>query len=239
MAKHFQVDTGNTLTTGLISYYKEEDANDYYASNNLTAVGGTSYVAAKINNGASFDGSGDYQKGGDVMDFDQGDSWSISCWVKRNETGASGGLVTKYDDVNDKGWAVYFNSGNGIRVFMNSSATNGYQRVTNNTFTDTTSYHHVVATYNGSTKAQTIWYDGDSKTLTDERTNLSAATTNAIEFNIGAFNNGSFADINAIIDEVGVWGKVLSSTEIADLYNSGNGQTMVDTVTSGNFFQVF
>lgn len=33
---------------------------------------------------------------------------------------------------------------------------------------------------------------------------------------------------NGYMDEVGIWSKVLSSTEISDLYNGGNGNTMME-----------
>ena len=33
---------------------------------------------------------------------------------------------------------------------------------------------------------------------------------------------------SGLVDEFGVWSKALSATEITDLYNSGNGQTMIE-----------
>ena len=50
MAKHFQVDSGGTLLTNLISYYKLDDVNDYYASNNLTNNNTVTFVTGKIDN---------------------------------------------------------------------------------------------------------------------------------------------------------------------------------------------
>ena len=53
-AKSFQVDTGGTLTTGLISYYQLEDRLDFYSTNDLTNNGSTAFVAGKVNNAADF-----------------------------------------------------------------------------------------------------------------------------------------------------------------------------------------
>ena len=55
MAKHFQVDSGGTLLTNLISYYKLDDVNDYYASNNLTNNNTVTFVTGKIGNAGDFE----------------------------------------------------------------------------------------------------------------------------------------------------------------------------------------
>lgn len=81
MAKVFQVDTGGTLTTNLIDYYKLEDGTDYWGGYNLTNVGGVTFEAGKVNNAAQY---------GTAQDRDlrtlqtlgiNGGSISISVWV--------------------------------------------------------------------------------------------------------------------------------------------------------------
>jgi len=67
MAKIFQVDTDGTLNTSLLSYYKLEDAKDYYGSNDLSAAGTVTYVSGKVNNAASLPGTDDYLDGGNVF----------------------------------------------------------------------------------------------------------------------------------------------------------------------------
>jgi hypothetical protein len=49
-AKHFQVDSGSTLTNGLTSYYKLEDTSDYYGTSTLTNNGTSSFNAGKVGN---------------------------------------------------------------------------------------------------------------------------------------------------------------------------------------------
>jgi len=53
--------------------------------------------------------------------------------------------------------------------------------------------------------------------------NLTGSISNSIDFNIGARNSAT-QYTNGIIDEVGIWDRVLTSTEITELYNSGVGK---------------
>ena len=229
MAKVFEVDTDETLLTALQAYYACEDVNDSSVNGrNLVARGNASFVAGKVNNAVDVDGTDDYLDGGDILDFDNNQSWSVSCWFNLATISRSSGLVTKYDDTNDKGWGVYVSSDNRIRVFMNSSASNGFQRRTTSVVVSVSTWYHLVVTYNGATGAQQIFINNSNQALTSELTNLSASTLTAISFNLGSFNDGHFADADGLIDEVGIWSKVLSAQEITDLYNGGDGQTMIE-----------
>ena len=61
----------------------------------------------------------------------------------------------------------------------------------------------------------------------DEGTPVTIAWTSGGRDSTGAFYIGNSADtfsaFDGVIDEVGLWSKVLSATEITDLYNSGAG----------------
>src|SRR4051794_30307684 len=57
MAKHFQVDTGGTLTTSLVSYWNEDsDSNDYFGSNNGTESSVT-HPGGKVGNAVLINGT--------------------------------------------------------------------------------------------------------------------------------------------------------------------------------------
>ncbi len=53
----------------MVSYYKMEDENDYFGSNNLTKVNTPTFVSGKVGNAANF-------VGGSVQE------WKILCWIK-------------------------------------------------------------------------------------------------------------------------------------------------------------
>ena len=224
-AASFQVDTNGTLTANLLSYYATENANDSYASNNLTANGDTSFVAGKVNNAASFDGTNDNLDGGNTFAFEKTDHFSFSVWVNKNSGGPF--PISKMNATNDNGWLLQWQGSGGGNHFvfhLGNSASNKIQVTTNNVFSSTGTWYHVVVTYDGSATAAGvhIYVNGTDQTLTTNVDALTLSTVFTNAFRIGESSDG-IGDMNGLIDEVGIWNKVLSSQEIADLYNSNSG----------------
>ncbi|HRR78716.1 MAG TPA: PEP-CTERM sorting domain-containing protein [Planctomycetota bacterium] len=82
---------------------------------------------------------------------------------------------------------------------------------------DTANWHHWVMTFDAATNTQSIWCDG---VLRASRTTGGAfAAANSTDFWIGQANNGNW--FGGQIDEAAVYGRVLNSTEIQNLYRAG------------------
>ena len=103
---------------------------------------------------------------------------------------------------------------------------------------DTGEWHQVIFTYDGVNKK--IYLDGEeADTYEYKNYELGTELEETFGLTIGknTANANEYGEIfNGLVDEVGVWSKVLSVQEIADLYNSGSGQTMTGgsaTVTIG------
>jgi hypothetical protein len=96
MAKQFQVDTGGTLTTSLLSYFKLEAATDYYGSNDLTNHNSVTFPAGKVNNGANFlAASSQWLSKSGNLGIDGG-ACSFSFWVKVASAPSSGSFFTLF-----------------------------------------------------------------------------------------------------------------------------------------------
>lgn len=222
MAKQFQVDTGGTLTTSLISYYKLDDETDFYGSNNLTNVGSAMFVAGKVGNCVNLDGSTQYLKNATNYGIDGG-SISIAAWV--------------YLAANSSDYQAFTHASNNTsdidEWFLYRGATTQleYERLKGGISDDrfnatvtlsTSTWYHIVLTYNGTTLEG--WKNGASQGTVASSGNGSA--DRGIGLWIGA-DRANATLWNGRIDELGIWSKKLSNTEIADLYNAGNGQTMI------------
>lgn len=233
MAKHFQVDPGNTLTTGLVSYYNmQTDGTDYWATNNLAITGSPTFSSSygKVNNGVFLNGATQYLS-----------------------TSTPTGLPTGNHDTSISGW-VYFtvNQPSGIPALLSFGTQNtaqmagfgfgapgtdglywlSYSNDANTTWSYSLStWYMVTATYTASTQTVQFYVNG-----TAQGTGIVLASTPNVGstfLDISAQRPSNIVGLTAYVDEVGLWSKVLSSTEITDLYNSGNGQTMVsDTLTT-------
>lgn len=229
MAKVFQVDTGGTLTANLLAYYKLEDATDFWSTNNLTNSG-VSFVAAKVNNGADCESTeSDYLYGGDILDITTG-QFSFFCWVKVESFPANGWIVGKDHDTQGREYAFGVDSTSKLNLQVAGVGS----IADSNTALSTGTWYNVGVTFDDATNAVTYFLNGVADGTT---TNSGALSNVTASFNVGRRSyTGYEGYFDGIIDELGIWGKILSSTEITDLYNSGSGQTMVDqsTATSTN-----
>lgn len=233
MAKRFIKDTGGTLTTGLVSYYRLSDTTDFYGSNNLTNNGGATFRAGKYNNGVDFGTT--IPQSSKALSFSTGlgidlsGAFSISFWAKIASTpGVDGSCLLDWRSTT--GTASY------LIVATNPSATTlgncsfGGNNIKPDTALGTT-WNHFVFTRTGA-GATAVYVNGNSV-----GTGTGANSNAGNKFVLGAYTNIQFG-LAGLIDEVGIWSKALSTTEISDLYNSGNGQTMnppieFDSISSG------
>lgn len=227
MAKSFQVDTGGTLTTNLVSYYKMEgDSTDFYGTENgmdTNMTYGLSY--GKIDQGANFSGSGQIAVGTPAVGTSN--QFSYSFWIKGfNANCQPMGHRT------DAGlqWRMIYIASNGIVSLIMRN--NNYVQTDSTSALDS-NWHHIVATYDGTN--QRIYFDGSKQGET-----ANSSSPGALSVDIGDTAGSSSAKLIGNMDEVGIWSKALSQQEITDLYNSGSGNTMVSTGTANtNFFLLF
>jgi len=230
MAKVFQVDTGGTLTTSLVSYYKLEDVNDFFASNNLTNNNSVAFNTGKVSNAADMGASNTtkYLNIASDLGITNGNC-SISCWVNVTTapaSGTQGTIVAKNDGGTFIMYNLYYQNDAGtLRVSadrLRGGVADDEVKVAHTLTIGT--WFHLVLTYDGTNIE--LWIDGVSK-------GTAAASGNGSNYIADTFNignrlyNGVLATyLSGLVDEVGIWSKKLSNTEVADLYNAGSGQTM-------------
>lgn len=215
------------LTTNLVSYWKLNEssgnATDELGTNTLTNSGVT-YTAAKINNGAVFNNlTTTYLEKTSVAAVT---SFSFSFWLKMTSWGAANAIVDKLP------------GGTGFRVWGGTNWTGLLLTVdgTNWSYvwTPTTGvWYHLVWTYSGGTAY--LYKDGNT-TPVDTKTGLTLTDGSQT---LG-FGNRAAHDqkMDGSLDEVGYWSRAITSSEVSQLYNGGNGLTYPFTNNS-NFLMFF
>ncbi len=245
----FAVNTAGTLTGGLKSFWKLDEssgtlAGDAAGFNNMQATGST-VASAKLNNGRTFATGSNYLTTSGTPNLQFTDNISISLWFNRAGSGSSGytALVGRGADTTTKPGdigIVVRDSDSHLLVFRNGGSTSydsGY--VISNS-----AWNHIVVTVDG-TGAINVYRNNGAPAST---TGFTLSTpTSPLSFSIGRWFG---LDSNATIDEVGVWNKVLTATEVSNLYNSGsadsysgtagsrfgnNGSPFGTTITDGKF----
>jgi hypothetical protein len=214
------------LTTDNALYYSYDDADltgddpDDISGNGRdgTNNGATTGVAGKINQAFDFDGANDDvtvpslfsgQTAFTFCTWSEADSISVdyTVWDYRGN-----GILT-YMILNDG--AV----DNEIEVYVRDTNT-GANRIETTAYTVTDNLH-LCYTVDGTAKEMELFVNGASVTTeswTGSLTDLGQSNDKIGENSAGAENYGG------ILDETAIYYRVLSSTEISELYNSGDGK---------------
>lgn len=223
MTVKFQIDTAGTLLTGLVSYFKLGDVNDFYGANHLSNMGATPFPAGKVNNCAQFNGSSNGLTLGAPISVAT-DNISAFMWVNLANTWQHGHFF------------VNGNTGNsGYALGVGSTNTNNYG---NNLILHLPgvifiSFGIAIGTgwkLVGITRTSGTWRGYVNNTVGGSTGTTNPATPNS-SFSMSYYQPwGTY--FTGGLDEFGFWNKALSAQERTDLYNGGAGQTMVPAINS-------
>lgn len=208
------------LTDNLISYWKLDESSgnaaDSVASNTGTNTS-VSYSSGKINNGADFNGTSSELNFGSDSSLDDLTAFSISVWLKPTTFSGSRYFLGK-----TKKYATIY--GNGQFRYQIEHGTTEADTYTNTGALTFGSWNHVVVTYSQA---------GDRKIriyINGSEASYGAQTASAGTLQSDASYNFYAASINNLsswyygsMDELGIWGRAISSAEVTSLYNGGSG----------------
>jgi hypothetical protein len=220
------------------SFYKPT-TNDALNTYNGTAQGGLTYGVGKVGTAFQFNGTNAHATIPDGS-FNLTSDFSISFWYYHAATGAqrilyNTALQTTPTNIG-KGWQVNMGTigaSNTINFVISKGTTSTYTvwEFTTTTMTLNT-WHHVVINRQASTNTF-CWINGVSQAYTLRGSGIDITydptyhTTQPVTIGCYRFLNGTtgeFMKSGSKLDAFNVWNRQLTSTEIAELYNSGNGK---------------
>jgi hypothetical protein len=178
--------------------------------------GVTGYIgAAGIFNGSS----GHIDLG--TTDFVQNNnSLSISAWCYFEDLSTANSIVTKWNNSGiEESWGFWhYGAGSTTLHFAHRDASNNVTSSYSNTSAiSENTWHHCVLVWNGSTV--TYYVDGAQVGTSTNSDFNSATKTSSANIIIGAQNEGSASQMTGKIDQVRLFNKGLSSSEVTTLYN--------------------
>tara|TARA_B100000029_G_scaffold514413_1_gene617127 strand:+ start:2234 stop:5524 length:3291 start_codon:yes stop_codon:yes gene_type:complete len=197
----------------------------------------TDTPAYKLGTGAySFDGSNDYVQLSTKFNYlHDGTGGSIAFWVKPRNLASihtNGDLI--FDSMatsgaNGTGIQIRFKTDKGMRFNFTDASNNWNTNVNSTTtFADDT-WYHVAMTFGSSTVK--VYVNGileDTETFSNPNTNASGGN-----FTIGrhATDPSSYGYFDGVLDDIGIYKRVLTATEISDLVNTTT-PTITPSLTS-------
>lgn len=207
------------LTTGLIAYYKLDESSgnavDSFGGNTMTNTSVT-YTTGKINNGATMGGVASARLASAAAGFDDLTESTYAGWIKITTNQANNFLFTK----NDK-W-TRLNVGGTLEGNWGTTTVSA-SAITNNALSTGTWYHIVYTYSNSGDRKIHIYINGTEATYgTDTAATGTLNSDAASDFYLGNYT-GNATPFAGMLDEAGVWNRVLSQLEITSLYASGYG----------------
>lgn len=207
------------LKIGLVGYWPFDEtsgttASDYSGLGNIgTLVNGVLVnQAGKVGNAFYFDGTNDYVTVGSVTSLNYGNNFTISLWFKKSASSTWMWLFTKPGG----SWLGLYPSDG--RLTWTKSAGVDYIPSISSSLSSNVWYLGTMTFSNGNL---TLYING---TNIGQWTGITLTTTSGADF-IGQ-RSDNYQYFNGSIDEVSVWNRTLSATEVAQLYNSGSGLSL-------------
>lgn len=242
---------GGAISQDLVTHLKFD--GDYSDSsgrgNNAAAVGKPGFAAGKIGQAFSFttkkDGSDfSYATLGAPADLLMGDKadFSVSMWVNYSNQVDDPPFISNKDwnSSNNKGWGIFTQGGGNFRV--NVTGPGGSSDKFNTTATPAVrdgTWHLITTTFWRGTNV-TIYVDGQLYGASSFATAGSIDTADLnFKVNIGQDGSGAYTDggsaeiVGALVDDLGIWRRVLTQQEVAGIYSAGAAGKDLSTVVVG------
>ena len=221
--------SGGNINQGLVGYWpfagNAKDATPYSNNGTITGATLTSDRKGQTNSAYSFNGTGIITYADKTeQDIGVGQARSISFWMKASPQTASNKLmVGKYMCA---GW--YFSlmtTGYIVAEFdRDNGSCGGYMyesTIADDKRYDDNTWHHVAGIFDRSGSTMELFVDGVFKSSS---TITSAGSGSAVAYkglHIGAYNSGNMM-LTGTLDDVRIYNRALSATEVQMLYNAAN-----------------
>jgi len=213
---------------GLVGYWSMNEGTGTVAGdgsgngNRGTLTNGPTWVDGKRGKALNFDGVDDVVNAGSaaVLDNLTASTFSVSAWIYPRSMGGS--FFMKRDSSGNAGWSSHIYDSNG-RMRVSITRLSGLNRITSNNAINTNVWQHVVFTWSGGTLAANIkiYINGKETTYSyTEDINGTLDNDSANPLTIGGESDGG-SPFPGLIDDVRVYNRALSATEVQALYKSG------------------
>jgi len=213
----------SSLLVGITSYYKLDESSGTVATDSTGNSDGTNYSATvnqtgKIGTSYSFNGTGSYIY---TNQTNQSDYVSICAWIYPTSV-TSRSIVSADQDGTGQPRNWQFTIESGILNFIFIDLPTGVYFATSTTTLAINNWYFVCAVTNGTDIKLYVNNNLEdtepAPAVMQHNAKIDIGVTRQNANPIGKFFSGK-------IDEVGIWSRALTSTEVTQLYNSGSGKT--------------
>lgn len=154
--------------------------------------------------------------------------FTINFWYKKTSVDTSfRTLIANHYGLSQAGFRIAFNGSNGVQIIgQNESASAFITDTTTGFIPNDTNWHMMTVTFDISLSTDNleVFIDG----VSDHKVTKSAGGTSAnssLALAIGD-DQGGDGNFYGLLDEMSIWNRILTGSEITSLYNSGAGLSL-------------
>lgn len=202
-------------------------------SNDLTDVNTVASAVGKISNGADFELSSSERltiTDATQVGLDISGDMALALWFKPESQPATSeqyAFTWKWEATQGQYGFGYANNAGTMQLradmYDNNGPTTNIPYLKNTTLSSGT-WYHIVFSFDVGTGTMTFYVNGSSLGTTVNAT-VNQINVGAGLFTMGAGTGGSSRYADGVFDIFEIYNRELTSTEVSDLYNSGNGVT--------------
>jgi len=209
------------LNTNLLAYYKLDETSGTNVEDSVNGYNGTNDGATvnqvgKIERAYNFDGNDKIYNTDTILNSPY---VTVSGWVNADTWGSANDLIGKRNIVSGSYWEIRMGA---TQTYLVSARTAGDGSVGSTTAPILNEWIMVTGVFNET--GLYLYFDGVLNNSVINTNALSAGGYGNLTIGYQDEGVGRYY-FNGTIDEVGIWNRTLSQSEITQLYNSGSGLT--------------
>jgi len=196
-------------------------ANDYSGNNNNGSTIGASTISGKFGNAKSFNGDSQYIDIGNPSIFNfngSSNSFSIEAWVYKNSDKNNNSIVYKQGTANSGLGYGISGEASGKFIFAMGKNNVGANIVYSSLSYPINTWHHIVGAFDAISAKMNLYINGS---YIGQTSYTYGSISSDKKLYIGSDQDSvSIRTFNGVIDEVKIYNKALSASEIIDLYSN-------------------
>lgn len=217
------------LVDNLVAYYSMEEASgnaiDAHSTYDLTDNNTVGTATGKVSNARDFERSNsEWFSHADDAAFSRGDTdFTFAFWVQFESLNNFARLFSKTDSGNFE-YGLYirdpsFGGTYDLRWHCSADGTGEGTVLASSSTVSASTWYFLCVWHDSSANQLGLAINAGTADTTSHSTGVYNGTA---DFRIGRNHDGQYHD--GLIDEFGLWGRVLSGAERTELYNSGSGR---------------
>ena len=215
---------GSDSVEGTVAWWKgESNGNDSTSTNTATLTGGVTYATGKVGTAFHFDGTG-HLSVTDNIQLDIPQAITLEAWANFSSlSNPYNTILAKESSVATRNYLISVTQNGAIHLSYGNASAANVNVTTVDGVISTGQWYHIVGVIDTVSGTMGVYVNG---TLVQSGATSGAMITSTSDLRIGGATNGTTSRMTGLLDEVAIYNRALSTTEINAAYNAGlNGKS--------------